>query len=271
VALRYPGPTDDDRRVTSPEPGRALIESGFGIAGSMTGSAAVLVYSPADAALQLDDRFAACLRDLADDLAGGALPRREAARAGAALAFAVEHGVSLSRRDRHVRSDGFFTERAGGRVAAREVGEGVLLAARASADERRVRNLGYLLAEVVFSPDVDAALADRALLLTRSLTWRQLALLAAVGRRERHPLPLTPVPVDPRGWIAWGAAEDLTDLQRAGLLDPPVAVPRPGGTAQPRLRPADLRLTRRGVLVHRLLALDFVHADDVDAALAALA
>ncbi|MFC7572132.1 hypothetical protein ACFQX8_06580 [Klenkia terrae] len=51
-----------------------------------------------------------------------------------------------------MRSDGFFTERAGGRVAAREVGEGVLLAARASADERRVRNLGYLLAEVVFSP-----------------------------------------------------------------------------------------------------------------------
>ncbi|MFC7572131.1 hypothetical protein ACFQX8_06575 [Klenkia terrae] len=77
--------------------------------------------------------------------------------------------------------------------------------------------------------------------------------------------------MDPRGWIAWGAAEDLTDLQRAGLLDPPVAVPRPGGAAQPRLRPADLRLTRRGVLVHRLLALDFVHADDVDAALAALA
>ncbi len=169
-----------------------------------------------------------------------------------------------------MRTDGFFTERAGGRVAAREVGEGVLLAARASADERRVRHLGYLLAEVVCSPDVDAALADRTLLLTRSLTWRQLALLAAVGRRERAPLPLTPLPVDPREWAAWGAGEDLAELQRSGLLDPPVPAPRPGGAAQPRLRPADLRLTRRGVLVHRLLALDFVRAEDVDAALAAL-
>ncbi len=257
--------------MTSPEPGRALIESGSVIAGSMTGSAATLVYQPADAALRLDDRLAGCLRDLADDLAGGALPRREAARAGAALAFAVEHGVSLSRRERPVRADGFFTERAGGRVAGREVGEGVLLAARSSADERRVRHLGYLLAEVVCSPDVDAALADRTLALTRSLTWRQLALLAAVGRRERSPLPLTPVPVQPRSWVAWGAGEDLAELQLAGLLDPPVAAARPGGAAQPRLRPADLRLTRRGVLVHRLLALDFVHADDVDAALTALA
>lgn len=256
--------------MTSPEPGRALIESGSGIAGSMTDAAARVVYSPADAALQLDDRFAGLLRELADDLATTALPSRERARAGAALAFAVEHGVTLSRRDRRVRTDGFFTARAGGRVAAREVGEGVLLAARASADERRVRHLGYLLAEVVVSPDVDAALAERALLVTRELTWRQLAILAAVGRRERAPLPLTPVPTEPRAWASWGALEDLADLQRAGLLDPPVAVPRPGGSAVPRLRPADLRLTRRGVLVHRLLALDFIRADDVDAALAAL-
>ncbi|MEI4270817.1 hypothetical protein TEK04_03685 [Klenkia sp. LSe6-5] len=256
--------------MTSPDPGRTLIESGFGVAGSMTSAAATVVYSPADAALQLDERFTACLRELADDLATGVLPRREAARAGAALAFAVEHGITLSRRDRTVRSDGFFAERAGGRVAARELGEGVLLAARTSSDDRRVRHLGCLLAEVVVSPDVDAALAERALLAARDLTWRQLALLAAVGRRERSPLPLTPVPVDPRAWSAWGALEDLTGLQLLGLLDPPVAAPRPGGSAQPRLRPADLRLTRRGVLLHRLLALDFVRADDVDAALAAL-
>ena len=95
-------------------------------------------------------------------------------------------------------------------------------------------------------------------------------LLAAVGRRERVPLPMTPVPQDPRGWTAWGALEDLTDLQRRGLLDPPPAQPRPGGAALPRLRPADLRLTRRGVLVHRLLALDFVRDEAVSAALADL-
>jgi hypothetical protein len=38
----------------------------------------------------------------------------------------------------------------------------------------------------------------------------------------------------------------------------------------PRLRPADLRLTRRGVLVHRLLALDFMREDDVLTGLADL-
>jgi hypothetical protein len=132
-----------------------------------------------------------------------------------------------------------------------------------------VRHLGYLLAEVAVSPDVDAELAGRALRLAEPLGWRRLALLAAVGRRDRVPLPMAPLEDDPRTWTAWGAREDLADLQGAGLLDPPPASPRPGVTL-PRLRMADLRLTRRGVLVHRLLALDLLHEDAVATALAEL-
>ena len=251
-------------------PGRDLVEAGTTIAGSMTRAAAGVVFAPGTAAVRVDDRLAATLRAAADDLASGGLPGRERARAGAVLAFAVEHSVLMSRTERGVRTDGFFTERAGGRIRAREVLDGVVGAARRSAEERRIRHLGYLFAEVAVSADLDPPLAARALRLGEACSWRQLALLAAVGRRDRAPLPLTPLDDEPRGWTAWGAREDVADLQRAGLLDPPPAVPRPGGAALPRLRPADLRLTRRGVLVHRLWALDFVREDDVAGALADL-
>ena len=251
-------------------PGWDLVEAGATIAGSMTRAAAAIVYATGEAAVTVDDRLAAAFRAAAEDLAGGLLPRRERARAGAALAFAVEHSVLLSRSDRPVRTDGFFAERSGGRVAAREVLEGAVAAARRSAEERRIRHLGYLFAEVAVSPDIDPPLAARALRLGEACSWRQLALLAAVGRRDRAPLPLTPMDDEPRGWTAWGAREDVAELQRTGLLDPPPPVPRPGGAALPRLRPADLRLTRRGVLVHRLWALDFVRDDDVASALADL-
>jgi hypothetical protein len=252
--------------------GRALFEAGAAVAGTMSRSAATLVYPDQDgrAVVQLEDRLASCLRAAADEAAVVAVPR-ERVRAGAVLAFAVEHGVALSRGGRPVRDDGFFTPRAGGRPAAESVSEAVVAAARGSHDERRVRHLGYLLAEVASSPDLDAALVDRALALAAGLSWRQLVLLAGVGRRDRVPLPMTPLADDPRGWAAWGAREDVADLQRTGLLDPPPAQPRPGGAALPRLRPADLRLTRRGVLVHRLLALGFVRDDDVAAAMAELA
>ncbi len=267
---RSPG---DDHLVTASEetaelPGRALIEQGAPVAGSMSRAAATVVFEPSAALVQISASFAASLRTVADGAAAPAVPR-EQVRAGAALAFAVEYAATQHRAGRPARHDGWFDARPGSRPAAEDVAEAVVAAARRSTDERRVRHLGYLLAEIACSPELDAELAGRALRLTDELSWRQLALLAGVGRRDRVPLPMAPLPEEPRAWSEWAAREDVADLQRAGLLDPPVAAPRPGATL-PRLRAADLRLTRRGVLLHRLLALDLLHEDAVTEALAAL-
>lgn len=274
--MQLPGWTDEDHRVTASEQtragdeltGRALVEAGSPVAGSMCRAAATVVFEPSAAKVAVDARFAACLRTVAEEAAAAPVPR-ERVRAGAALAFAVEYAATLQRNGRPARGEGWFDERPGGRPAAQELAEAVVAAARRSTDERRVRHLGYLLAEVAVSPDVDLELAGRALRLAETLSWRQLALLAGVGRRERVPLPMAPLDDDPRAWSAWGAREDVTGLQTAGLLDPPAPPARPVATL-PRLRPADLRLTRRGVLVHRLLVLDLLHDDAVTAALADL-
>jgi hypothetical protein len=252
-----------------PSPGRRLIEAGAPVAGSMAAAAAGVVFGSGATAVQVDPQWAACLRAAATEAAALGVPR-ERVRAGAVLAFAVEHSVTLARSGRALRGDDFFAGRAGSRPAAGEVLESVVGAVRRSADERWVRHLGYLLAEVAHSPDIDAALVLRALRSAEALGWRQLSLLAGVGRRDRVPLPMAPLADEPRAWTAWGARQDLTDLQRARLVEPPVAVPRPGGAPLPRLRAADLRLTRHGVLLHRLLALDFVREEAVAAALADL-
>jgi hypothetical protein len=256
---------------TSEDPagGRSLIEAGVPVAGSMAAAAAGVVFDSGAAAVRIDPEWAVCLRAAATEAAALRVPR-ERVRAGAVLAFAVEHSVTLARAGRPLRSGDFFAGRPGARATAGDVLESVVGVARRSADERRVRHLGYLLAEVASSPDLDAELVLRALRETEHLGWRQLALLAGVGRRDRVPLPITPLEDEPRAWTAWGAREDVADLQRAGLVEPPIAVPRPGGAAVPRLRVADLRLTRRGVLVHRLLALDFVRDEAIAAALADL-
>ncbi len=264
---------DIEAEYTGAAPGRALVEAGELVAGSMARTAAGLLFDPGAARVRLDDDLAAWLRrtaTAADVDPPAPVSGRGRCRAGAALAFAAELSVTRAAQGRAVRADGFLSPGTGGRAPADEVGEAVLLAARAAAEEWWVRHLGYLLAEAAVSPDLDAAVVARGLRLAAALTGRQLVLLAAVGRRERTPLPMTPVVRVPRGWAAWGALEDLGELQREGVLDPPPAAPRPGGAALPRLRPADLRLTRRGVLVHRLLALDFVRDEAVAAALADL-
>ncbi|TFV50343.1 hypothetical protein [Blastococcus sp. TF02A-35] len=258
----------EEPAVETPTAGRALMEAGSPVAGSMSAAAAAVVFEPATARVQVDERFAAVLRTVAEDASG--LIGRERVRAGAALSFAVEYAATVHRNGRPVRTDRFFPPRPGSRPVAEELAEAVVAAARRSTDERRVRHLGYLLAEVTASADIDADLVTRALRLAEGLTWRQLALLAAVGRRDRLPLPMAPLEDHPQAWTAWGAREDVADLQRAGLLDPPPAQPRPGGAALPRLRAADLRLTRRGVLVHRLMVLEVLRDDAVAAALADL-
>ena len=272
-SVQAPAPFAEDQAVSA-EPddttaGRALLESGTPVAGSMARGAATVLFSPATAAVQLDAQVLACLRQAAAEAALVPVPR-ERVRAGAALAFAVEHAATLDRAGRVVRADGFFTERGGNRAEAATVAEAITMAARRSADERRVRHLGYLYAEVAVSSDLDADLVARALRAGEALSWRQLALLAGVGRRDRAPMPLEPLPDEPRGWSEWAARQDVTDLQATGLLAPSPATPRPGGAPLPRLRAADLRLTRAGILVHRLLALDYVREEAVAAALADL-
>lgn len=246
---------------------RLLVEAGEPVAGSMARSAAGILFDPGSSRVRIGPHLAAVLARMAAADAGHG---RERVRAGAALAFAVELAVTRTAQGRAGRDDGFLAVAGHERSAADELAETVVLAAGRSTDERRVRYLGYLLTEVLVSPDLDLELAGRALRRVEGLSWRQLALLAGVGRRDRIPLPIAPLIDDPRGWSAWSAREDLTDLQRAGLLDPALAAARPGGAALPRLRPADLRLTRCGVLLHRLLVLDLLHEDAVSAALADL-
>jgi hypothetical protein len=258
-----------------PPEGRLLVEAGELIAGSMARSAATILFDAGSSRVRLDADLSAVLSRAATTEAGvlaeGQAFRREQMRAGAALAFATELSVTRTAQGRTVRTDGVLTRGESDRSAFDEIVEAVGLAARSTVEEWRVRHLGYVVAETAVSPDLDPGLVLSGLRLAGSLTGRQLVFLAAVGRRERIHLPLAPpLPVDPRAWREWGALEDLTDLRQRGLLDPPPAQPRPGGAALPRLRTADLRLTRRGVLLHRLLALDLLHEDRVATALADL-
>ena len=250
--------------------GRALLETGELVAGTMARSAAGVLFDRSAARMRLDPVLARGLVRAATAAAGLPGSARSRARVGAALAFAVELAVTRTAEGRPARSDGFVEAEGRDRPPADELAEAVLHAAAGAAEEWRVRHLGYLLAEAALSPDLDAGVLTRGLRTATGLTARQWVLLASVGRADRVPLPMTPLPADPRGWTAWGALEDLTELQRSGLLDPPPSSARPGGAVLPRLRTADLRLTRRGVLVHRLLALEFVREDAVAVALADL-
>lgn len=166
--------------------GRGLIAAGVDVAGSVAGAGVGLVFGGSEGAIAgavATPLATETLRWVATEVSRRVLGPRERSRAGAAVAFAAERLSVLGTEGAAIRRDGFFGEAPSGRNAAREVAEGVLLAARNSFEERKVRHIGYLFANVAVLEDIDDALAAWGLGKAEALTWRQYVLLAAVRSR----------------------------------------------------------------------------------------
>ena len=247
-------------------PGRDLVEAGADMTGSAVGAAVGLLFGGPVGALggaAAGPAASRALRWAAVELGQRVLGRRERARAGAAVLFAAERLRDLLESGSGLRDDGFFADRPGGRNAGREIAEGVLLKARDAFEERKVRHIGYLFANVAVLNDIDAGLAAMALERAESLTWRQYVLLAAVGRADRLPLPAGELGDDPGGWAAWGTRREFRDLHEAGYLRAEAKKTVHRGLRVPNTALPDQRLAHQGLLMHQLLALDVIPDSDV--------
>jgi hypothetical protein len=85
--------------------------------------------------------------------------------------------------DHILRSDGFCEGVNNDRSPSEELLESVLLKARDSFEEKKVRHLGLFYANLVFAAHVSPQTAHQLLKLYDRLTYRQLCLIALVGER----------------------------------------------------------------------------------------
>ena len=253
-------------------PGQDLIQAGADIAGSAAGAALGFVFggpAGAIAGAVAGPVATQALRWVADEIGQRVLGPRERMRAGAAVAFAAERLEALLAEGATIRTDGFFNDTPHGRNAAREIAEGVVLVARQSFEERKVRHIGYLFARVAIDAGLDNALAAYALRRAESLTWRQYVILAAVGRADRLPLPPGELADREDAWLGWGARREIRELNESGYLGAP-RKKTPTGLPIPNTTVAEQRLTAQGQLLYALLSLDDVPDADVMGFIAAL-
>ncbi len=167
--------------------GGELHESATSIAGDVAGAAAGLFLGGPEGALigaAIGTPASVALSWGVQEVGSRALGRRGRARAMGAAAFAAERLRELREAGLPIRNDGFFDDLPSGRNAGREVAEGVMMAAHDAFEERKVRHIGYLYANVATHGEVDAALASALLTNAQELTWRQYTLLSVLGREE---------------------------------------------------------------------------------------
>lgn len=110
------------------------------------------------------------------------LSSREQARIGGVSLHAIERISARILSGHHLRSDGLFEESSGQRSPSAELFEGILLKARDTYEEKKLRYLGFLFANLVFSANVSYTTAHLLIHHYERLTYRQLCILAVVAK-----------------------------------------------------------------------------------------
>jgi hypothetical protein len=126
------------------------------------------------------------LRATAVEFVGRTLSRREMERAATVWGYAVAKIDERREAGEQVPQDGFFDDDLTERAAAKEIAEGLLIAAQRQHEERKLPYLGNLYANLVFSPLLDRASANAVLRQAEELSYRQFCLLAILSRRQQQ-------------------------------------------------------------------------------------
>ncbi len=176
---------DDALRREQDEKVTDIIQTGTDIAGATTGAAiGLLIGGPPGAVVgaAAGPTAARTLRELAVEFRERVLGSREEVRVGAVISFASTKINEKLEAGEQPRQDDFFTDAHDNRATAKEVFEGVILAAQREAEEKKVRLYGNLLANLAFEPDIDRSQANFLIRLGEDLSYRQLCLLSLFGQ-----------------------------------------------------------------------------------------
>ncbi len=158
-----------------------IVETGTDITGATAGAAVGLLIGGPPGALvgaAAGPAVSRTLRGLAVEFRERVLGPREEVRVGAAINFASAKIKEKLENGEQPRQDDFFTDAQDDRATAKEVFEGVVLAAQREAEEKKVRLYGNLLANLAFAQYINRSQANFLIRLGEDLSYRQLCLLS---------------------------------------------------------------------------------------------
>lgn len=195
------------------------------------------------------------------EVVSGLLSNREKSRVISVSYIAKCEVEQKIRNGESVRQDGFFDSNQYGRSDAEEVVENVLLKCQKEPQEKKIRFMGYLLANLVFRSDISVDMAHQIINYAEELTYRQLCLLRIATCRDVRKLrdsDYREQKLYPNGpYDILHECSDLFDKEFISLGEGSF-----GGVTN--IRPAKMRTQGMGRLIHDLMNLDRVPHDDLD-------
>ncbi len=152
--------------------------AGGSLLGALTGDPIVVA-----AGAVVGTSFAKAVQMSANEFAYRQLSQREKYRVGNGLIFALSKIVELLENGKSPRVDDFFDEDVTGRSPSQEILEGTLIKCKNEPEEKKVKYIGNIFANVAFMPEVLPAGANWVLQKAEELTFRQLCILSLIKEK----------------------------------------------------------------------------------------
>lgn len=201
------------------------------------------------------------LQRIGNEIKSRVLSPKEESRIGTVYTYAVQKMDNNIRAGMHIRTDAFFEVADGERSANEEILEGILLAAQKEYEEKKLKYLGNLYANLAFTETVDSRMANMLIKIASELTFRQYVILyvvsmfqkpecATMPRKEPYELLL--------GVKMTTIATEFYDLYRCTLLHSSEAL-----LDAAAINPSKLTLVGYGSLMFELMELNEIDGDAI--------
>ncbi len=123
------------------------------------------------------------LETVATEFKGRQLTLYEKEKIGAVLYYVMTKINEKQAQKQVPRSDDFFSSPINERSAAEEIAEGVLIAAQREHQEKKLKYLGYLYANIAYNQTISRNNANTLLKIADSLTYQQICLLKVFSEK----------------------------------------------------------------------------------------
>lgn len=243
-----------------------VIEKSFDIGGSLAGSLAGATVGAVAGPLGivagalLGTAAEQAIIVVGNEIKDRILSKRESQRVGIVYQIAGEKINANIEAGKLIRDDGFFEDEEGNRAPGEEILEGILLVAQREYEEKKLKYLGNLYANIVFEKEISPQNANALIKVAESLTYRQLCAIRVIVLFQDLPANQLKKTAYRRvsGTNNISIVSEIFDLYQKSLLGSSDAILSAAG-----INPSKLRVVGNGAWLYKLMELHTIPRDDL--------